>query len=257
MSNAIEKALKVLSNFAEGNKPIGTVELAERLELNKTTASRIVNTLKKHNFLVQDPITKQYSLGPTVSQLGKAITQSLSGQTTFIAQPYCNRLRDHIGETVHFELLSGEYVYLAYAARGSNPVSVAIDVGDRVYINIHAGAKAIAAFSESGKVDHWLANRKLPVFTSRSITDPRKIREMYRQFREQGFSVDDREYADNVYSIAAPVFDNSSQPVAAVMLVVPYSRKKNLEREEVILALKETATLISRRLLHPGPSEVS
>jgi len=256
MSNAIEKALLVLSNFADGNTPIGTVELAERLSFNKTTASRILNTLKRHSFLEQNPYTKQYSLGPAVAQLGKAITQSLSGQATIIAQPYCDRLRDQIGETVHFQVLSGNNFYLSYEARGSNPVSVAIDVGDTVYPTIHSGAKAIAAFSEPTLVDKWL-NEKLPVFTSRSITDPRKLRTMYEEFIELGYAIDDREYSENIYAIAAPVFNNNGTPVAAVVVVVPYSRKKNLERREVILEMKETAGLISARLLYPGPAPVS
>ncbi|NNK92733.1 MAG: IclR family transcriptional regulator [Desulfobacterales bacterium] len=253
MSNAIEKALLVLSNFADGNTPIGTVELAERLNFNKTTASRILNTLKRHNFLEQNPYTKQYSLGPAVAQLGKAITQSLSGQTTIIAQPYCDRLRDEIGETVHFQVLSGNHFYLAYEARGSNPVSVAIDVGDTVYPTIHSGAKAIAAFSDPVQIDKWL-NGQLPVFTSRSVTDPRKIRAMYNKFTELGYAIDDREYSENIYAISAPVFNNNGTPVAAVVVVVPYSRKKNCEREEVIQAMKETAGLISSRLLYPGSS---
>ena len=252
MSNAIEKALLVLSNFADGNNPIGTVELAERLNFNKTTASRILNTLKRHNFLEQNPYTKQYSLGPAVAQLGKAITQSLSGQTTIIAQPYCDRLRDQIGETVHFQVLSGNHFYLAYEARGSNPVSVAIDVGDTVYPTIHSGAKAIAAFSDPVQIDKWL-NGQLPVFTSRSETDPRKIRASYDKFVKLGYAIDDREYSENIYAISSPVFNNDGTPVAAVVVVVPYSRKKNCERDEVIQAMKETAGLISRRLLYPGP----
>ncbi|MEJ2057201.1 MAG: IclR family transcriptional regulator [Desulfofustis sp.] len=248
MSNAIEKALLVLSHFADRNIPIGTVELAERLNFNKTTASRILNTLKRHNFLEQNTYTKQSSLGPAVAQLGKAITQSLSGQTTIIAQPYCDRLRDRIGETVHLQVLSGNHFYLSYEARGFNPVSVVIDVGDTVYPTIHSGAKAIAAFSEPALVDKWL-NDKLPVFTSKSITDPRKIREMYAEFSRLGYAIDDREYSENMYTVAAPVFNGNGVPVAAVVVAVPYSRKKNLEREEVILEMNETAGLISARLL--------
>ena len=256
MSNAIEKALLVLANFADGNTPIGTVELADRLNFNKTTASRILNTLKRHGFLEQNPYTRQYSLGPAVAQLGKAITQSLSGQTTIIAQPYCDRLRDQIGETVHFQVLSGNHFYLAYEARGSNPVSVAIDVGDTVYPTIHSGAKAIAAFSDAALIDKWL-NGKLPVFTSRSVTDPRKLRNMYEKFTELGYAIDDREYSENIFAIAAPVFNNNGTPIAAVVVVVPYSRKKNCEREEVIQAMKETAGLISSRLLYPGALPVN
>ena len=41
MSNAIEKALLVLSNFADGNAPIGTVELAERLEARGYSAAAL------------------------------------------------------------------------------------------------------------------------------------------------------------------------------------------------------------------------
>lgn len=258
MSNAIEKALLVLTNFADGNTPIGTLELADRLSFNKTTASRILNTLKRHGFLEQNPYTKQYSLGPAVAQLGKAITHSLSGQTTIIAQPYCDRLRDQIGETVHFQVLSGNHFYLAYEARGSNPVSVAIDVGDTVHPTIHSGAKAIAAFSEPALIDKWL-NGQLPVFTSRSITDPRMIRAMYDRFIEMGYAVDDREFSDNIYAIGAPVYNNSGTPLAAVVVVVPYSRKSNCEREEVIQGMIETANLISSRLLYTGklPTENS
>lgn len=255
MSNAIEKALLILSNFAEGNRPVGTVELADRLNLNKTTASRIINTLKRHDFLEQNPYTRQYSLGPAVAHLGKAITQSLSGQTAIIAQPYCNRLRDQIGETVHLQVLSGNHLYLAYEARGFNPVSVAIDVGDTVYPSIHAGAKAIAAFSEPAQVDTWL-NEKLPVFTSKSVTDPRKIREMYKKFSQLGYAIDDREYSENIYAIAAPVFNDVGVPVAAVGPVVPYSRKKNIERKEVIQEMTETAALISGRLHYTGPESI-
>ena len=246
--NAIEKALLVLTSFADGNNPIGTVELAERLQLNKTTVSRIMKTLKRHDFLDQDPKTRQYRLGPVVAVLGKAIIQNLEGQKTFIAQPYCDRLRNQVGETVHFEVLSGNRIYLAYATRGPNPVSVAIDVGDVVYPNVHVGAKAIAAFTDPEQVDRWLKS-ELPVYTAKSISDPSKLRAKYAEFRENGMAIDDGEYDENVYAIGAPVFNHNGQAVAGIVIVAPYMRKQDLERPHVIRALKETAALISGRLL--------
>jgi DNA-binding IclR family transcriptional regulator len=248
--NAIEKALLVLTSFANGNNPIGTVELAERLGLNKTTVSRIMTTLKKRDFLDQDPKTKQYRLGPVVALLGKSVIQGLEGQMTLLAQQYCNRLRDQVGETVHFEVLSGNHLYLAYAARGPNPVSVAIDVGDQVYPNVHAGAKAIAAYSDPELVDRWL-NNEPPVYTSKTISDASKLREKYAEFRELGITVDDGEYDENVYAIGAPVFNHNCAAVAGIVIVAPYMRKKDLERPHVVRALKEAATLVSGRLLCP------
>lgn len=246
--NSIEKALLVLSNFEDGNRPIGTVELAQRLGLNKTTVSRIVNTLKRHHFLEQNPRTRQYGLGPKIATLGKAIIQSLEGQISMIAQSYCDRLRDQVAETVHLEVLSGNQFYLSYAVRGPNPVSVAIDVGDRVYCNVHAGAKAITAFSYPEQVDYFLNNHKA-AYTSKSITDKTKLRELYVKISEQGYSIDDGEYDENIYAIGAPIFDHNNQAVAAVVIVAPYMRKNELEKDHVIGLLKEAATLISGRLL--------
>ncbi len=245
--NSIEKALLVLSNFENGNQPIGTVELAERLGLNKTTVSRIVNTLKRHNFLEQNPRTRQYGLGPKIATLGKAIIQSLEGQISIIAQSYCDRLRDQVAETVHLEVLSGSQFYLSYAVRGPNPVSVAIDVGDRVYCNVHAGAKAITAFSHPEQIDFFL-NNHIAEYTTNSVTDKAKLRDIYRQISVQGYSIDDGEYDVNIYAIGAPVFDHNNQAVAAVVIVAPYMRKNELEKDHVIGLLKEAAALISGRL---------
>lgn len=248
--NAIEKALLVLSNFAEQNHPIGTVELSERLMLNKTTTSRIMNTLKRHSFLEQNPLTKQYSLGTKVAELGKSILQGLDGKTAIIAQPYCDRLRDQVGETVHLEVLSGNHIYLAYAARGPNPVSVAVDVGDMLYPNVHAGAKVIAAFNNPEQVDIWLKNH-LPMYTAKSMTDPSKLRDRYKEFIQLGIAIDDGEYADNIYAIGAPIFNSNSRAVAGIAILSPYTRKDDLERQHVVRAIKETASLISDRLLCP------
>ncbi len=246
--NSIEKALLILSSFEKGNHPSGTVELAARLGLNKTTVSRIVNTLKKHNYLEQDPRTRRYGLGPKIAQLGKAIMQSLEGQISIIAQPYCDRLREQVTETVHLEVLSGNHFYLSYAVRGPNPVSVAIDIGDRVYPNVHVGAKAITAFSSPEQVDTILKG-KLASYTPNSVTDIAKLRGMYEEVRERGYSIDNGEFDENIYAIGAPVFNHNNQAVGAVVIVAPYMRKRELEREHIIRALKEAATLISARLL--------
>jgi DNA-binding IclR family transcriptional regulator len=248
--NAIEKALLVLAHFAENNTPIGTTELSEQLRLNKTTISRIVNTLKREGFLEQNPLTKQYSLGPMVARLSRSITQSLDGQNAIIAQPYCDRLRDEVGETVHFEVLSGNHIYLAYAARGHNPVSVSIAIGDRVYPHVHAGAKCIAAYSHPRLVEKWL-QADLPKYNENTVTDRVQVMAGYNEITARGLSVDDGFYNHGIYAIAAPVFDDNCRAVAAVVVVAPSMRKGNLETEDVVRATRQTARSISERLFCP------
>ncbi len=243
--NAIEKALKVLSFFANDNTPIGTLSISESLDLNKATASRILVTLRKNGFLKQDEVTKTYCLGPMVNKLWQATTKDLEGQRIIVAQPYCDSLRDELSETVHFEVLSGNYMFLAYSARCSNPVSVSISVGDRVFPHTHVGAKCVAAYSHPRLAQKWLEN---------TLSDKKKIEELlaeYRQISLRGYSIDNGVFDKNIFAIAVPVFNQNSRAVASIVSLTPYIRKESLMRKEAIEKMKETARKITEDLMCP------
>ncbi len=250
--NAIEKTLLVLSHFAKSNSPIRNNDLAKALNINKATTSRIVKTLQKEGYLDQDPLTKEYCLGPMISSLSKSITKSLDNQTSIIAQPYCDSLRDAVSETVHFEILSGNNIYLAYTARCRNPISVAIDPGDRVYPQVHSGAKCIAAYTHPRLVDYWLQNPPPEIFHNTAI-DSEVLMKEYAEINENGYAIDDGNHNLNIFSIAAPVFDNSGRAIASVVIVVPSLRKKQIRNDVNIELIKLTAKRISEKLLCPMP----
>ncbi len=252
--NALEKLTRVLAFFAEQKSTAGTLEIAEHLGFNKSTVSRILMTLHREGFLIQNQETRQYSLGPMISRLSKAINQSLDGQSTLIAQPFCDQLRDEVSETVHFELLAGNHIFLAYVARSPQPVSVSLTVGDRVYPHVHAGAKCIAAYSHPRLVSTWLS-QPLPRFCATTNTDHELLFRDYSKIVLTGYSVDDRQHNSNIYAIAAPVFDSNGRATAGVVVVAPYSRKDHLDAETTINKTRQTAKCISERLLCPGDYE--
>jgi IclR family acetate operon transcriptional repressor len=146
----IEKALMVFKCFAQAESSLGTTELANRLNTNVPTMSRVLSTLKRHGFLEQDPTTRRYRLGPAMVEMAQAVYRSLDGAVTHVAAPFANALRDQVGERVHLEVLSGNNIYLAYVAETPKPISLNIGAGDQVMPHAHAGAKAIIAFSPAG-----------------------------------------------------------------------------------------------------------
>jgi DNA-binding IclR family transcriptional regulator len=246
--NAIEKALVVLLSFKDNNRACGTVELADRLGMHKATVSRVLNTLKKHNFLDQDPQTKLYSLGPAVASLSQALGQSLEGRLLGIAQPYLEELRDKVAETVHLEVLGGNNIYLAFTARGPQPLSASVAIGDRTLPNVHAGAKAITAFMAPKRVEAILANG-LSSLTKNTITDPGILMVQYKQIRQTGIAFDRGELDDHIDAIAAPVFNHESRAVAAVAIVAPSYRMQGGNDAKLVENLKETAAAVSARLM--------
>lgn len=243
----IKKALLVFKCFAECNSSLSTTELSKKLGTNKATMSRVLSTLKKHDFLEQDPSTRRYRLGPAMAQMARAVSRNMNGEVVAVAKPIVDKLRDEVGETVHIEVLSGNNIYLAYAARTPNPVSLTIEVGDHVKPHAHAGAKAIVAFSEPPEIERWLA-RDLLALNENTVTDPEKLREIYQEIRQTGVAYDWEEYLHGINAIGAPIFNHKDNPVAAVIIVVPSYRMGKKWDSHFIAMLKETANKISKGL---------
>lgn len=243
----IEKAMMVFKRFAQGETSVGTTEMAERLQTNKATMSRVLSTLKKHDFLEQDIRTRRYRLGPGMVELARAVFRNLDGIVTTVATPFANKLRDKVGETVHLEVLAGNNIYLSYVAVTPNPISLNIEIGDQVMPHAHAGAKAIVAYSPPDVIDHWLL-QEFKRYTKNTVIDRDKLRELYSKIRETGIAYDYGEYIEEVYAVGAPIFNHENNPVAAILIVVPTYRMKKKWNKSYIENLKNTANAISSQM---------
>ena len=255
--NAIDKALTMLVQFSPHNREIGTIEMSERLGLHKATVSRILLNLKKHGFLMQNPNTRKFRLGPTNLQLSSAIRSSIENSMSHIAIPLLDELRDWIKETVVLEVPSGETTtMIAYIAEGPSPVRLAGRVGAVLPAHSMAGGKAILAFSPKEQVEKVIS-KKLERYTEDTVTDPNVLRKQLEKVREQGFAFDLEENQKGVNAIAAPIFDWDVRPLAAVVIAGPAHRIKARSNSPIVAQLKDTAARISRQLYFDGPKKAS
>ena len=62
MIQSLDRAMTILSILEQKNTASVT-EIAEDLGVNKSTVSRLMETLKKHDMVQADPATKKYGLG--------------------------------------------------------------------------------------------------------------------------------------------------------------------------------------------------
>ena len=64
---SIERAFAVLSALSGG--PIGVTEVAERADLPKSTAARLLSSLSREGAVEQVPGDTRYRLGPRIATL--------------------------------------------------------------------------------------------------------------------------------------------------------------------------------------------
>jgi len=250
--NSVEKALTILMSFAPHNRLTGSSELSRMLGFTNSTVNRLLHILESFELVKQDNTTKKFSLGKSAFQIGWAVSRSLATEIVNIARPYCDKLRDEVGETVGLELWSGDSTIQAYNAPSSNPVSVLSTLrirGEKYPVHVAAGAKSILAFSAPEMVDQLIKGR-LESFTPNTITKPSVFKQHLKTIRKNGTSIDNGEFHIEVYAIGAPIFNAYQKPIAGLVIAAPFYRAKALQDSSTISKLKEAASKISDKLLY-------
>ena len=245
--SSTEKALKILMAFVPYNHEMGTIEIGKKLDIHKSTVSRLLHLLTEHHFLQQNPETKKYFLGRSVAEIGAAVTNSLNSAVVNIARPYLNDLSDTTGESVALEMLSGNHIILACQVEGQRHIRFSFKPGDQVPINVAAGAKVILAHSEPEFVERCL-KQKFVRFTPNTIVSKKAYLNVLEEVRREGIAYDRGERYEDAHAVSAPIFGPEGRPLAGLVVVGPALRMTPEFLKEIIGPLKATAARISERL---------
>ena len=93
-----------------------------------------------------------------------------------------------------------------------------------------------------------LERRGLARFTERTIDNPADLRTEFEQVRRLGYALDDEEHAIGLRCVAAPIFDENGQPLAAISLSGPKARLVDGRLAELGSAVAQTADEITAAL---------
>jgi DNA-binding IclR family transcriptional regulator len=132
------------------------------------------------------------------------------------------------------------------AAQGRRPYALVVKPGQQMPINAGAAGKLLFAFEPPEKQAEWLS-RPLAAFTSRTLTDPKRLKAEAARIRRQGWSQDRGESAPSIYAYAAPIRDHGGGVLAA--LSIPFLHGTESEQvKEIRLAVIRMADEISQAL---------
>lgn len=65
----LARGLRILDLMASGGDSVGVTELSKKLNVDKGSISRMLQTLVKYRFAERDPRTRRYRLGPRIGEL--------------------------------------------------------------------------------------------------------------------------------------------------------------------------------------------
>jgi IclR family acetate operon transcriptional repressor len=220
---SLVRALNLLNCIAEAPEEGTTLtELAQQVGLAASTAHRLLTTLEQERYVRFDPEGRLWTVGVQAFVTGCAFTRTRS--LVSLARPHMRHLMEEAGETVNLGVENdGEAVYLAQV-ECRQMMRVFARPGSRVPLHCSAIGKAILAQMTDKALSKILHQRGMPRLTVKTITAPAALREELERIRAQGYAIDDEEHAVGLRCIAAPIFDETGDVIAAVSASGPTAR---------------------------------
>ncbi len=241
---SVERAFAILRCLAGG--PAGVSEVAERVDLPKSTVSRLLSTLQLLGAVEQSGAGNEYRIGDGMIAIASA---ALPGRDLIaVARPHLVELVDALGEAAGLAVLdAGDVVYLAQLD-ADNPVQVRDWTGERFPAHTASSGLVLLAGVSDDDRDRYLAG-PLEAMTEHTMTDPAALRRRLAAIDACGFAWAREEGVDGISSVAAPILRADSQVVAAIHAHGPsYRFPPAGAADEIAARVVEAAQRISARL---------
>ena len=242
---SVKKAFQILKLISCANRGLGITELANSLEMSKGTVHGIIFALEDSGAIIRDSVTKKYTLGVTLFELGKLAYSQIDLKA--LARPVMEGLMERTEESVYMGVMNGGHITILDMVESSQDLKITSPAG--TVIPLFAGATGKVVLASMGKPQAVDIIRRdgVPSFTEHTITDPERYLEEVESTRIRGYATDYEEYISGVRAIAAPIRGWKSL-ISAIWVVGFKTSLDDHKMESLIPATMEAAEEISRRI---------
>jgi DNA-binding IclR family transcriptional regulator len=236
---SVSRALALLEELRDSEQGLGVNELARRIGVNPSTASRLLATLESAGFVQRDG-HGPYRLGVSLLTLADRVLSRLD--LGALARPVLVALMERTGETATLSLPGErEAITVDSVPSRSSVVSMA-RLGRPSVAHATAVGKVMLAFG-GGPLPR---ERDLTALTERTITDRAALAREIERVQENGYGTVFGEREVDVNAIAAPVWGRSGALAAILGIQAPASRLEDPTR--LLGPLLQGAQTLSRAL---------
>lgn len=249
MVRALAKGLSILGLFDAENREWTLDEIATQTGLPRMTAYRMIRTMESARYLVRDPVTNRYHLGPAL-----LATMYLSGgyaELASIVRPYLQELTEKTGEASTLAIELDGVAVSVDMVDTPRPLRREVAIGRIIGDTASANGKIFAAYKTGAERAEILAMPH-PQLTPNTIVDPQALARELDRVVEEGVAFDIEERNVGTCAVAAPVRDQLGKVIAALSVIVPTGRFGPEEKENDAEAVKATAAALSAFLGYSG-----
>jgi IclR family transcriptional regulator, KDG regulon repressor len=245
---AVDLTFRIIESLAGSPPGLGVTELAKLLDATKARIYRHLVTLSRSGFVVQNPETEKYCVGPRMVTLASSIANGVD--LILCARPALIELRDKFGHTAILTKLERDQIRVLEVALGTSDFAIMQRVGKTLpaaMLHCTALGKIALAFGPEHLAQDVLA-RPLKKMTPNTITKAGALKLELGRVHKQGWAMVPDEGAVGFNALAVPILDANAS-LAAMLGVIGSTRGLPANPpSDLVTALKRAGKTISSAL---------
>jgi IclR family acetate operon transcriptional repressor len=252
---SLTRALRALQALSGERNGLTLTALAAAVKLPRSTTHRLLTTMSALQFVMFDPKTNQWRIGPQAFAVGAAF-----GDVRDFAQvgrPYLRALNMASRETVSISVPDQHDQVFVAQARGMAQARGLVQSGDRLPIHFTASGKSIMAFWRDNELETHFRTADFTRRTAQSNNNVVLLAEKLAAIKARGFAYDCEETHGDLRCVAAPVFDALGEPVAALSISAPMVRMDKPRMHDLGCELRAAALKMTTALGGRAPAALS
>ncbi|MEJ8846654.1 IclR family transcriptional regulator [Variovorax rhizosphaerae] len=238
---SVERVIDIFEAFQASQRPLSLTDLAEAVNIPKSTCHAIVATLTARGYLYS--LARPRSLYPTQRMFD--VARDILDKDPFVERltPMLERLRDSSRETVILGKRQGDTVVYLQVAESAHSIRYSARPGDIKPLHSSSIGKALLGSLKEPELRAWFEGRTLPAVTTATITDPGLLIADILKSRRAGYFQTRGENVSDVWAVAA--FFAVHNETLAIAVAGPRHRMEG-SLADCAQLLVATCSLISR-----------
>lgn len=213
----VSKAIDVLTKIVFSETAWGPREIARELDIDKSSAQRILQTYREKKILSYDRDAGKYSCGPDLIRLSIALQKKNTYLQT--AAPIIKRYVKELNENI----------FLFSYHDGKNMVELNVDADNALSSHLKMGVFTEIYFGCSGKVALANMSENEAETLYRDFTEHRRcnvpsLRRQVQDCKEKGYAFSFGERVTGMVGFSAPIFGSGNQFKGGVTMGLPEVR---------------------------------
>ncbi len=206
---SLSKGLQVYKEIIAYDKPILAKQLCKKLNLDKSTISRLLKTLHSENFISYLDNSNEIIANNISNNTNEKTKIELIVKKT---KSLLEEIHQETNECAYLGVFENyKVLYLNQIDTSDRKIKTRNNIGIQAPLHTNALGKSILAF---GNYD--LEKIKLNSYTHNTITNIKKLENSLENVRENGYAIDNNEYQDAMRCVAVPLFNHKNILIAAV-----------------------------------------